>query len=81
MKKEFINKYLNEHVAVGVKSARGRPFFFFGKILKISDDDLFLELTGGNGFKIIKLSLIVDVHLDKKYQIEKKNEMKHGDGY
>lgn len=68
-------KYVNNNVAIGVEhysKFRNAPFFFFGNLLEVNENNLLLELHNDGGFKSIKLEQVVDIHLDRKYTIKKK---------
>ena len=57
-----IERFLNKRIAVGIPHniISGRLFFYFG-ILKYVDD-LEVKIETNNGYKIIPLTNILDIH-------------------
>ncbi len=68
MDKELITPFYkkNVDVAIGVPHAvtAGKPFFYYGRITKLTDKYLILRFE--KGIKQILLEDIVDIHLDEK---------------
>ena len=63
MDKKFLEPYFNKQVAIGVPHAsRPRPFFYYGKLIELTDT--FLILQFGSGIKQIQLADIIDIHFD-----------------
>ncbi len=58
-----IKKFLGPHVAVGVRNdfLSDKLFFYFGKIIEVDDHEL--KIKTSNGFKIIPLGQIKDIHI------------------
>ena len=54
--------FLQKKVAIGVGHdiIQGRLFFYFGRLIHISQDDV--KLKTKNGFKIIPIGEIRDIH-------------------
>jgi hypothetical protein len=66
VKKNLIEEFKNKFVAVGVEmQGRNAPYFFYGFLLEINDDNLLLELKNKSGYKYVSLGEIIDIHIDK----------------
>jgi len=68
MDKELITPFYekNVDVAIGVPHAvtAGKPFFYYGRIVKMTDTYLILRFH--KGIKQILLEDIVDIHVDEQ---------------
>ena len=63
MEKKFLVQYFNKQVAIGVPhTSRPRPFFYYGKLIELTDQYLILQLV--SGIKHIEITDIIDVHFD-----------------
>ena len=63
MEKRFLEPYFGTQVAIGIPHAsRPRPFFYYGKLIELTDT--FLILQFGSGIKQIQLADIIDIHFD-----------------
>ena len=74
-KKEF-KRFLGKHVAVGVPHrSEDRPFFFFGRLINVTDDAVLLErkfkLYKIEGLKQIPMDLIIDIHISEPRGVHK----------
>jgi hypothetical protein len=57
-----IKKLQNNYVAVGVphEIIQGKLFFYFGTLKNIDDDEIKIEIN--NGYKIIPINQIMEIH-------------------
>ena len=63
MEKRFLEPYFNKQVAIGVPHhTRPRPFFYYGKLIELTDVYIILQFK--SGIKQIPIAEIVDVHFD-----------------
>ena len=63
MEKEFLEPYSYKEVVVGVPHATSpKPFFYYGKLIKLTDTYLLLQFK--SGIKQIQIADIIDIHLD-----------------
>lgn len=63
MEKRFLEPYYNKPVAIGVPhNSRPRPFFYYGKLIEITDSFIILQFK--SGVKQIQIADIVDIHLE-----------------
>ena len=68
MKREDIEKLKGKFTATGVPHTLipGKLFYHYGTIVEVSDFDVKIELPKGNGFRLIPLDDIQDIHrMDK----------------
>lgn len=68
MHRESIIKFLNKHVIIGIPiHSRQAPFNFYAKLVEIGENSVLLELNDKSGFKSFKLSEIIEIRLDPRY--------------
>lgn len=70
MQKNECMKLLKNYVAVGIPhKSQDRPFFFYGKLVDVTDDFVLLErkmdVEGIEGYKQIPLNQIIDIHINE----------------
>ena len=65
--REEIEFFLNQYVAVGVPNdmTHGKLFFYFGILKYVDSTEIKIETN--NGFKIIPISNIYDIHKARGY--------------
>ena len=62
IKKKELDLFLNKQVSIGVPHAimQGKLFFFYGKLLEVTEKEIKLQTK--KGFKIVQIAQVKDVH-------------------
>lgn len=63
MDKKEIEEFFGKYIAIGVPHDKipGRLFFYYGFLKYVTDEELKMKMS--NGFKIIPLEQVKDIHL------------------
>jgi hypothetical protein len=66
LKKDDLEKFLDEAVSVGVPHSiiEGRLFYYYGKLSNVSEGEIKLETN--NGIRLISVEDIIDIHFDRR---------------
>lgn len=65
IKKEEIERFIGLFISIGVPhiTREGKLFFYYGYLKSVTDSEVKLETK--NGFKLIPLNQIQDIHITK----------------
>jgi len=66
LSKEEIELFLDKNVSIGVPHSimEGQLFFYYGRLIYVDFDEIKLETK--NGFKIVPIKMIQDIHEDRR---------------